>query len=193
MPSVSTRRESTLSRLRRRPCCVLRVACRRDNSAFSNTQHATRNTKSAFTLFELMVVMAISAIVLAVGVARFGFQSAFTAQNTRIARRLAADLRYAQSEAIAHGKNHYLLFTDNGTKITEYVIYRAEAGGDVAIEPTRTVMPDYVALTGGTARAEFAPGGDALGTYIFQITAPNCDTLQIKVVLATGAVIESVL
>ena len=156
--------------------------------ATRNTLHATR---AAFTLFEFMVVMAISAIVLAVGVARFGFQSAFIAQNARIARRLAADLRYAQSEAIAHGKNHYLLFTDNGTKITEYVIYRVQAGGDVAIEPTRTVMPDYVALTADTARAEFTPGGDAVGTYTFKITAPNCDAVKIQVVLATGAVIEA--
>jgi len=147
------------------------------------TQAARPN---GFTLVELCFVVLISGIVLAVGAIRLGRLSVFMANSKRVAYRLASDLRYAQSEAIADARNHYLLFTSNGTKLTSYAIYRVEAGGDVVVEPSRT-LPDSVALTGSSTRAEFTTDGSALANYSYSAVSPGPD-YAITVVLATGVV-----
>ena len=139
-----------------------------------------------FTLIELIMVMVISGIILSMGVIRLSGQSIFMAEGESAARRLAADLRHAQSQAIADMKNHYLLFTSDGQKFTEYAIYRVEAGEDVKIEPTRA-LSDSVAVTGADDRAEFTPGGDALDDYQFGVTSTGRD-YTLTVTLATGAV-----
>jgi hypothetical protein len=131
--------------------------------------------------------MALMAIMMTVGIVRLGRAALFLAEDERIARCLVADLRYAQSEAIAKGKNHYLYFTLGITKFTSYKLCRVEAGGNVQIEPAR-VFPDTVAVTGLLTRAEFTPGGDALAAYTYTVTCPG-RTYQITVTLATGAVI----
>ena len=125
-------------------------------------------------------------IMATVGIIRLSRTSVFMAEGERVARRLVADLRYAQSEAITSGKNHHLSFTDGGTKYTDYAIFRVEGSGDVQVEPTR-VLADSVALAGSATRAEFAPGGDAVAAYTYKVASPG-RSYQIAVVLATGAV-----
>lgn len=142
--------------------------------------------RRGLTLVELSFVVLISATLLAVAAIRLGRSSMFVAESERAARRLAADLRYAHSEAIATAKNYYLLFTDGGAKYTAYAIYRVEAGGDVQVEPAR-VLSDHVALTGSATRAEFEPSGSALAGYTYTVTSPG-GTYSITVTLATGAV-----
>ena len=140
-----------------------------------------------FTLAELSIVVLIMGIVAAVGIIRLSRASVFMAEGQRVARRLVGDLRYAQSEAITSGKNHYLTFTEGVTKYTDYTIFRVEAGGDVQVEPTR-VLPETVAVTGSATRAELTPTGDALASYTYTVTAPPGHSYTIAVVLATGAV-----
>jgi len=132
------------------------------------------------------MVTAITAIAVTVAIIRISPTSVLLSQGQRITHRLVADLRLAQSQALAAGKNHYLLFTSNGLKFTSYAIYRVETGGDVLAEPARTI-PDSVALTSPLARAEFTPGGDALAAYTYTLTEPG-QTWTISVTLATGAV-----
>jgi len=133
------------------------------------------------------MVIFISTIILTVGVVRLGRLSILVSESERVARTLAADLRFAQSEAITTARNHYLLFTDGGTKYTQYAIYKADPGGDVQVQPARP-LADSVAVTGSSTRAEFAPGGDALATYTYTVTSPG-RSYSLSVVLATGAVI----
>ena len=140
-----------------------------------------------FTLVELLIVIAVSFILLGVGAIRISRASILMATSERVARRLVADLRFAQSRAITDARNHYILFTSNGTKFTQYAIYRAEPTGDVQVLPTR-ILPEGVALTGSSARAEFTPGGDALAAYSYTVTSPG-RSYSISVVMATGAVI----
>ena len=146
----------------------------------------SRRTRG-FTLIELSIVLLISSILLAVGVIRLSRASVFMAQGERVARRLAADLRYAQSEAIVQAKNHYILFTQGDGKYASYAVYRVEAAGDVQVEPTR-VLPDSVALTGTRLRAEFSPLGDALEKCEYTVTAPGL-TFEITVLEASGSVL----
>jgi len=159
--------------------------------------------RGGFTLLELIIVIAISFMLLGVGAIRISHASILMAASERVARRLVADLRFAQSQAITDARNHYLLFTSNGTKFVQYAIFRADPSGDVQILPyavfradpsgdvqilpTRT-LPDEVALTGNSSRAEFTPGGDALAAYSFTITSPG-RSYSVSVVMATGAVV----
>jgi len=152
----------------------------------SSMAGVSRRRAHAFTLVEFAVVMAITAIALGIVMIRLGRSAVLLSKGERIARGLVADLRLAQSEAITHARNHYLLFTEDGGQYTEYTIYRVEDGGDVQIEPARLV-PDGVALTGAATRAEFAPGGDAIGNYTYTVTSAG-STMQIDVILSTGAV-----
>ena len=91
-----------------------------------------RSAARGFTLMELAVTILIMGIALAVGVVRLGSLSVLRSEGQSTARRLVADLRLTQSEAITKVKNHYILFTDGGTKYTQYAIYRVEAGANVA-------------------------------------------------------------
>ena len=143
--------------------------------------------RAGFTLVELLIVIAISFILLGVGAIRISRSPILMAASQRVAHRLVADLRLAQSQAITDARNHYLLFTSNGTKFVQYAIFRADPSGDVQVLPTRT-LPDDVALTGNSSRAEFTPGGDALAAYSFTITSPG-RSYSVSVVMATGAVV----
>jgi len=118
------------------------------------------------------MVLAITAIVLSVGLIRIGGNAVGMSRGERVATDLVADLRYAQSQAIVTAKNHYLLFTLGVLKYTSYAIYRVETGGDVQVEPTR-VIPDTAALTGLLNRAEFQPNGTAVLDYTYTVTSPG--------------------
>ena len=144
-----------------------------------------RRRRDGFTLIELTMVVLIAGIIATIGIFRLGRGSVFISESQQAAKRLVADLRYAQSLAITHAKNHYLLFNDNGAKLTFYAIYRVEDGDDVQVDSTR-LLPDSVALT-GDAQAEFTPEGSALGNYAYELISPGTD-YDISVVLATGAV-----
>lgn len=141
------------------------------------TRHSPLTTplpRCAFTLLELVMVIAITAILLGVTAVRLSRESVFMAEGERVARTLVGDLRYTQSEAIARATNHYVLFTDGSSKYTQYALYRVDAGGDVQIEPAR-VLADAVAVTGNELRAEFSPLGDALKKYEYTVTAPGLE------------------
>ena len=159
------------------------------NHAAANATRASPRRDSAYTLLEVVFSLLIATIALGVAAIRLSRSSVSVARGERVARRLVADLRFAQSESIALAKNHYLLFVDGEAKYASYAIYRVETGDDVLVEPDR-VMPDTVALTGSALRAEFAPGGDALAGYTYRIVSPG-RRWNITVVLATGAVMLS--
>jgi hypothetical protein len=137
-------------------------------------------------MVEMLMVLLISAILLTVAVVRITRTGAYMAEGERVARTLVADLRFAHSEAITTGKNHYLLFTEGDGGYTFYAAYRVETGGDVAAGPARTV-PTGAALVGSAVRAEFTPGGDALSDYTYTATCPGWQ-YTVTVTLATGAV-----
>jgi len=162
-----------------------------------NTRKAQRRrgarADGGVTLIELTLVLAITAAILTAGVARLGRSGFLQSEGQQVARRLAADLRYAHSQAIAGGASHYLRFTSAGfgsgdglTVCTQYAIYRVEAGGDVQAEPPR-VFPSGVSVAVSALRAEFTPAGSAVAAYTFKVNS-TARSYRITVTLATGAV-----
>jgi len=147
---------------------------------------SSRARRGGFTLVELVMTLAIMAIALGVCAIRLSRSSVSMAEGERVARTLVADLRMAHSQAITTRKNHYVLFTDGGASYTSYAVYRVEGGGDVQIEPARP-LPDTVAVTGSSTRAEFTPTGDAVAACTYLVTCPGW-RYTIAVTLATGAV-----
>lgn len=139
-----------------------------------------------YTLIEALAVMALVALILGTAAVRLSPGLVGVARNQSVAYRLAADMRFAQSEAITAAANHYLLFTDNGSKLTSYAVFRVEDGSDVQVEATRRI-PDDVALTSDDTRAEFETTGSALANYAYNVATPDT-TREVSVVLSTGAV-----
>lgn len=145
-----------------------------------------RAAAAAYSLAELMAVLAITAVVLAVGAARFSRASIFMADGERVARQLVADLRWAQSQAITDGTPHSLEFASPvDGKLPAYAIFRKGSPG-VKLSPTRT-LPDSVAVTSDATEVLFYPGGDADADHEITVTAAGRKYL-ISVTLATGAV-----
>jgi hypothetical protein len=135
----------------------------------------------------LLFVILIMSIALGVGIFHLNRLSVTVAGCEGATRLLVADLRYARSHAITDGKNYFLLFDDNGTKLTSYTLYRADPTEDVQVKPART-LPDAMTLLGTSQRAEFNPMGEALAGYTYTITSQGRN-YSITVVLATGATI----
>jgi len=146
-----------------------------------------RHTTRGATLVELIFATLIASILLSVGVMRLGRSTLLISQAERVARGLVADLRYAQSCAVAHATAHALVFTEADGKLVAYTIVRAGSGGDVVVERPRT-LPDNIAIKGSATRATFNPTGDAGAAYAWVVTTPG-RSYGISVALATGAVI----
>ena len=146
----------------------------------------TPRTTCAFTLIELIMVLVIASVLLGVAAIRLSRGAVFMAEAERAARTLVGDLRVAQSEAMAKASNHYLVFTNGGSKYTGYTVWRSDSGGDVEVGPARQ-FPDSVAVTGSEPRVGFSPGGDAVTAATYTVTSPD-RTYLITVTLATGAV-----
>src|ERR1700684_3563629 len=69
---------------------------------------ATRHSRRAFTLMELLAVVVILALASAVVLPQIGDHD--DSKVASAARELTADLLYAQSCAIATGRTHYIVF-----------------------------------------------------------------------------------
>jgi hypothetical protein len=135
---------------------------------------------------ELIAVVTVLGIVSAIAVGRLGPGALCDAGSQTDARRLALDLLATQRAAIATGANHYLLFANAAGSLYSYQQFRVQAGGDVAVDETRT-FTNGLTVTGNSDRAEFTFSGAALDAYTYTLTAPG-RRWQVTVVPATGAV-----
>lgn len=138
------------------------------------------------SLLELMAVVTVLGIVSVIAIGRLGPAVMRDVAAQTDARRLALDLLATQRSAIAGGSNHYLSFVNSAGSLRSYRLYRVQAGGDVAVDETRT-FTSGLTVTGSSTRAEFTFSGAALAAYTYTLTAPNREW-QVTVVPATGAV-----
>ncbi len=145
--------------------------------------------RSGMTLIELLSVVLIVGIMSSVLIMRLGLPSIGNPGARAVARRLALDLRYARSLAIAQSVNHYLGFDGSGSALTGYTIYRELGATDVAVESYRT-FERGVTATGAATRAEFEPDGTALAGYSFVVTGPT-QSYTVTVIAATGTTVVS--
>jgi prepilin-type N-terminal cleavage/methylation domain-containing protein len=142
--------------------------------------------RRAFSLLEMLSVLVIVALLAAAGVTRFGSSTLENVGAEGFARKLALDLMQARRRTIATGENHYLQLTLAGSNISSYAMYRRTAGGDVAVDETRTV-PTGVVATASHTTLEFDFGGAALAGYSVVVAGPN-RSWTVSTVMATGAV-----
>lgn len=116
------------------------AAARRHPGA--HRQHAGRPRLAAFTLVELLIVTMVLGIVAGVAAPRFA-TALDRAELHAAARRLAADLRYARSQAISRGASlgyDFAPLTDAYRTLT--------AGGNVIYDPNHRTTLLQVNFTG---------------------------------------------
>jgi prepilin-type N-terminal cleavage/methylation domain-containing protein len=142
--------------------------------------------RRAFSLLELVAVLAIVALVAAAGVSRFGSSTLENVGAEGFARKLALDLMQARRRTIATGDNHYLQLTLAGPNVTDYTMYRRAAGGDVVVDEQRNV-PSGATVVASATTLEFDFGGASLAAYTVTVSGPS-RTWTVSTVMATGAV-----
>jgi len=142
--------------------------------------------RRGFNLIELASVLALVALLAAVGLMKWGSGTVENVSGESFARRLALDLLQARRRTIATGDNHYLQLSPSTSSVTSYVMYRRASGGDTVVEQTRTT-PTGVTVAASHTTLEFDFDGAALAAYTVTVTAPN-RSWTVSTVLATGAV-----
>ena len=157
----------------------------------------TTQRKPGFTLFELIIVVAILVMMLAVAMPLF-FQSIAQRRLTGAVERLAADLRYARSVAVTQGNPHRLRVDGAG----RYCLER-NTGAWVQVFPWYDVAADYQGsslqslrdhvngnLTNVTFNSQGAVDSVQTGTtnYPITLTLARAGTTRCVQVLRAGAI-----
>lgn len=110
----------------------------------NDTTNARRApARRAFSLIELLAVVAIVALLSTMAMLRFGTAAFQTTSAEGFVRTLMLDLRQARARTISTGDNHYVLLSRSGGQVAGYTIYRDLGSGD-------TVVDRVVAVPAGT-------------------------------------------
>jgi type IV fimbrial biogenesis protein FimT len=138
---------------------------------------------NGFTLIELMVTIAVAAILLSIGIPAF---NQMTATN-RIASEtndLVSALNFARSEAVKRGATVSVCSSNNGTGCSGswsdgWLVF-VDADGDAAVDAGDTVVRAGEPKSGGTTWASgggnitFQASGRANNTHTFTLTPSYC-------------------
>ncbi|MBX3434112.1 MAG: prepilin-type N-terminal cleavage/methylation domain-containing protein [Pirellulales bacterium] len=143
-------------------------------------------SRRAFSLVELLAVLAIIGLVTAASFGRFGSRTVESVQAETYVRKLAVDLRHARRRTIATGDNHYLALTLASGKVASYVLTQRASGGDVAVDAPRAT-PAGIDVAASSSQLEFDFDGSALGAYSVDVSGP-ARSWSLSVAAATGAV-----
>lgn len=157
-----------------------------------NTEQKARAAmrRRAFSLVELMAVIALLALIAAAAIGRFCTGTLENVAAEGYARRLAVDLHQARRRTIATGDNHYLSITVASGKVTTYTMYRRASGGDVVVDKAR-LTPSGVSVTTSSTTPEYDFDGATLAAYTIAATGPT-RTWTITTTMATGAVTTTI-
>lgn len=158
----------------------------RDNSGICTTKARRLPRRRAFSLVELVAIVAIIGLLATAGLMKYGAGTVQNLSGDGIARRLALDLIQARRRTIATGDNHYLLLAPAAGSVTSYKMFRRASGGDVVVDQTQTV-PSGVTCSASHTTLEFDFDGAALAAYSASVVAPN-RSWTVSTVMATGTV-----
>lgn len=155
-----------------------------------------RGNHRGFTLAELLVALAITAVLLAAAAPGFGRQRAAAALRSATSQTMAA-LHLARRLALARGQAVTVCPTADGTRCdfagSEWMLFANQPGGSDARreenEPVlrRWVLPAGIELEGTRGYASFHPRPGAAATVTFEFRHPGWpDAVHRVVVSQTG-------
>ncbi len=143
-------------------------------------------SRRAFSLLELMTVVAIIGLMALAGISRFGNTTLSNSSADGFARKLSLSLAHARRATISTGDNHYVQLAPASGVITNFAIIRKASGGDVQVDQSHAV-PQDVTVSSATRTLEFDFDGTALAAYTISITAPE-RSWDVTVVQLTGSI-----
>lgn len=146
-------------------------------------------SRRAFSLMELLSVLAIVALLSTAAFLRFGSTSFQSTSSEGFVRTLMLDLRQARARTISTGDNHYLLFSRTSGAVTGYTIYQNTSGGNVVVERV-VVVPKGTTVTAASDQWEFdfdGSIGGAAGTSAIVVNNPHY-AWTITLYRATGCI-----
>ncbi|TWT66300.1 hypothetical protein Pla123a_46940 [Posidoniimonas polymericola] len=110
--------------------------------------------RRAFSLLEMMLVLAVLGLLSTMAVTRFGHGALAVTDGEGLARQLTLDLRQARRRTITTGVDHYVQFNRSGGAVVGFVLCRS--GGD----PEDDTRPIPAGLTVATASDTWTFGFD---------------------------------
>jgi type IV fimbrial biogenesis protein FimT len=146
-----------------------------------------RSDKRAFTLIELIIVLAIMGIVAAIAAPNFTVYMANSRLNGA-ARMVMSDLMHARQQAVTQNNSFRVIFSGNH----QYTILDDDNGNGSAdtgeaTEP-RDILTDYHDVTFSvSSNPVFYPRGTALGTTVTLTSSKTGDSRYVKAA-STGRV-----
>lgn len=158
--------------------------------AQSNELNARRDiSRRAFSLIELLAVLAIVGLVSSAALLTFGHNALAVTEGEGFANKLMLDFRQARRRTISTGDDHYVLFARSGGSVTSYALYRDTGGGAVVVDRTVEVPRDVVITTAVDQWTFDFDGSVSGGTGSATIVvASPTQSWTLTVYLATGTV-----
>lgn len=150
-----------------------------------------RNARSphrerAFSLLELVAVVAILALIAGMAVARFGHDALSAVDGEGTARRLSLALRLARRQAISEGVDAAVIINRDGGAVTSFTVVRVGAGGDEPVE-SLILIPTGVTVATASDRWVFDYTGALITPAGGTLTITSSDwTWTIAVNALTG-------
>jgi general secretion pathway protein H len=149
------------------------------------SEHGFQRTASTgFSLFELLIVLVISTFVVALASTVIG-KSLARAEGKGLARRLAADLRFARSQAITSGEGQPITFDREGRGYST-----SNPAQEVSLPDDWHFLNPEAIPTGGKWSVVFYPDGSSSGGEIRIGRARNLFSITVDPLLGEVRVEE---
>ncbi len=120
------------------------------------------SARRAFSLMELMAVLAIVGLLSSMAFLRFGGTVYSSTSTAGFVRTLMLDLRQARSRTISTGDDHLVLLSRDAGVVTSYTLYRDTGGGTAVVDRAVTV-PEGAVVTAATDQWQFEFDGSLGG------------------------------
>ena len=130
-----------------------------------NREARRQNWRRAFSLFELLAVLAIIGLVSTMAISKFGHSTYESVDAEGFARRLSLDFSQARRRAIATGDDHILYIQRSSGVVSGYVMYRDASGGEQQADDVIAVPTGATVTTPSDVwRLQFDGSLNAAGT-----------------------------
>lgn len=141
--------------------------------------------RAGYSLMELLVVMAIMAVLLTLAFSRFDLTVAGQLATASLGHQLTGDLRLARHLAISHGKDHLVRFFPAGGPYGAYQIILVDGMTETPVGDLRELGSEVTVTGDGETR--FTPLGSAVAATTYTLVRDG-HAWQVTVAATTGQV-----